>query len=228
MVSPGVVPDEVLYKLAAAGASWYACYQETHNPVLFGTLRPGQSYAARLEKKHLARQLGLLTEEGLLCGVGESVEDIAESIEEMRNLEISQVRAMSFVPQKGTPIQSQKAPDSLRELMIIAILRLIFPDRLIPATLDVAGLAGLESRLAAGANGVTSLVPPGFGLAGVAQNSLDIAPARRTTRRILLELKKHGLRASSAEDYLNWVANRRMESWMWKSCCIKRGLKSLK
>ena len=102
-------------------------------------------------KKQLARRLGLLTEEGILCGVGESVEDVAETIEEMRCLEASQMRAMSFVPQNGTPMQSLKAPDSLREMLIIAILRLVFPDRLIPATLDVAGLAGLQSRLAAGA-----------------------------------------------------------------------------
>jgi methylornithine synthase len=70
-------------------------------------------------------------------------------------------------------------------------------------------LAGLQSRLAAGANVVTSLVPPGFGLAGVAQSSLDIAAARRTTGSILSELEKLGLRAASAEDYLNWVENRR-------------------
>jgi len=209
MVSPGVVPDDVLSRLAAAGASWYACYQETHNPDLFTKLRPGQSYAARLAKKHLARQLGLLTEEGMLCGVGEDVEDIADSIEAMRCLEASQMRAMSFVPQQGTPMQNLKTPDFLREILTIAILRLVFPDRLMPATLDVAGLAGLQSRLAAGANVVTSLVPPGFGLAGVAQSSLDIAAARRTTGSILSELEKLGLRAASAEDYLNWVENRR-------------------
>ena len=84
MISPGVVPDSMLTELAEAGASWYARYQETHNPVLFKRLRPGQSYAARLAKKKLAHKLGLLIEEGLLCGVGESVADIVESIENRR------------------------------------------------------------------------------------------------------------------------------------------------
>ena len=209
MVSPGVVPDDVLVKMAAAVACWYACYQETHNSDLFKRLRPGQSYAARLAKKQLAHQLGLLIEEGVLCGVGESVENIAETIEVMRFLEASQMRAMSFVPQKGTPMQGLAAPDSLRERLTIAILRLAFPDSLIPASLDVAGLDGMQSRLAAGANVVTSLVPPGFGLAGVAQSSLDIVEARRTTASIRLELEKFGMRAASAEDYHNWIANRR-------------------
>ncbi len=70
-------------------------------------------------------------------------------------------------------------------------------------------LAGLQRRLAAGANVITSLVPPGFGLAGVAQSSLDIAEARRTSARIRLELEKLGLRAASTDSYLDWIKNRR-------------------
>jgi len=209
MASPGAVPAEVLSDLARSGVSWYACYQETHNRDLFEKLRPGQDYAARLENKKQAAKLGLLTEEGLLCGVGESAQDIAESIESMRSLQISQMRAMTFVPQPGTPMQAWQTPDPLREMLIIAALRLAFPDRLIPASLDVDGLAGLQSRLEAGANVVTSLVPPGFGLAGVAQNSLDIADAKRTTAGILPELEKLGLQSASLEDYVTWLEIRR-------------------
>ena len=209
MISPGAVPADVLSKLARCGVSWYACYQETHNRRLFKRLRPGQNYEVRLQNKALAAELGLLTEEGLLCGIGETAQDIAESIEAMRSLQVSQMRAMTFVPQAGTPMAAREKPDPLRELLIIAVLRLIFPDCLIPATLDVDGLAGLHSRLAAGANVVTSLVPPDFGLAGVAQKSLDIADSRRTTAGILPELEKLGLRAASTEDYLSWLEARR-------------------
>jgi len=211
MVSPGVVPTDVLSDFAGAGVSWYACYQETHNRELFKRLRPGQAYGARLENKEKAGPLGLLTEEGLLCGVGESAQDIADSIDAMRSLEVSQVRAMSFVPQKGTPLQSRKEADPLREILTIAVLRLAFPDKLIPATLDVEGLTGLQSRLEAGANVITSLVPPGFGLAGVAQNSLDIADARRTIASIVPELEKLGLQTASLEDYSTWVEDRRRQ-----------------
>ncbi len=209
MISPGVVPADVLSGLSEVGVSWYACYQETHNRELFKRLRPDQSYAARMENKELAGQLGLLAEEGLLCGVGETSQDIADSIRAMRLLKVSQMRAMTFVPQKGTPMQSWENPDPLREMLVIAVLRLAFPDGLIPATLDVAGLAGLHSRLEAGANVVTSLVPPGFGLAGVAQSSLDIADARRTPASIRLELEKLGMQSASTADYLNWVKDRR-------------------
>jgi methylornithine synthase len=211
MISPGVVGADVLSAFADAGASWYACYQETHNRKLFERLRPGQRYAARLESKERAGRLGMLTEEGLLCGVGESARDIADSMEAMRSLGASQMRAMTFVPQEGTPLQFRKEGDSLREILIIAVLRLVFPDRLIPASLDVEGLAGLRTRLRAGANVITSLVPPGFGLAGVAQNSLDIADARRTAASIVPELEELGLEVASLEDYSSWVEDRRRQ-----------------
>lgn len=69
MVSPGVVPDGVLADLAAAGADWYACYQETHNRELFSSLRLGQDFDRRMRIKHRAKKNGLLVEEGILTGV---------------------------------------------------------------------------------------------------------------------------------------------------------------
>ena len=43
MLSPGVVSGEALQQFAAAGADWYACYQETHDRALFARLRLNQS-----------------------------------------------------------------------------------------------------------------------------------------------------------------------------------------
>lgn len=92
------------------------------------------------------RNMDLLVEEGLLCGVGEQTEDIAQSIEEMQNLDADQVRVMTFVPQKEIPLAQKYSPDSQQELLTIAVLRLVFPERLIPASLDVDGLHVLRQR----------------------------------------------------------------------------------
>ena len=211
MISPGVVPDRVLSKLMGVGVTWYACYQETHQRALFNQLRPGQSYDARLGKKLLAHRLGLLIEEGILSGVGESYADVGESISIMRSLDTDQMRVMSFVPQKGTPMGNWAPPNTQRELLIIAVMRLAFPDRLISASLDVAGLAGLKQRLDAGANVVTSLVPPGQGFAGVAQSLLDIENAKRTSASILPVLETCGLSPGSTREYLSWIEGRRKE-----------------
>jgi methylornithine synthase len=212
MISPGVVPDETLARLAAAGVTWYACYQETHNPALFETLRIGQRFEERLEKKRVARKLGLLIEEGLLCGIGESSSDIAHSIQVMHALNVDQVRVMKFVPQPGTPMAAHKEEASLRECHIMAVLRLSFPDRLIPASLDVDGLAGLKMRLDAGANVITSLVPPDYGLSGVAHHELDIENANRTMAGIKPILEMAGLSVADPIEYRQWVKRRQQAS----------------
>ncbi len=209
MVSPGVVERQTMAALAAAGADWYACYQETHNRRLFGRLRPGQDFDLRRQARKDAREAGLLVEDGILAGVGESLTDLAASIEAMAAQSLDQVRVMSFVPRDGIPLVPPEPPDPLREAVTIAVMRLVFPDRLIPASLDVDGLAGLAQRLAAGANVVTSLIPPEEGLAGVANCRLDIAEALRTPAAVAPVLARCGLEAASPDDYRRWLAQRR-------------------
>ena len=208
MVSPGVVPDSVLDRLIEAGARWYACYQETHTRWLFNQLRPEQNYDLRLEAKRRAHDLGLLIEEGLLCGVGETAEDLAYSMSMMQALNADQVRVMNFVPQPGTPMEKSIPADPQKEALIISVMRLIFPGRLIPATLDVDGLSGLKKRLDAGANVVTSIIPRGQGLAGVAQHTLDIEAGRRTKVSVLEVLQNAGLQSANPEEYLAWINTR--------------------
>ena len=208
MVSPGQVGKEALRLLKGSGASWYACYQETHNRSLFREIRPGQDFDDRMEGKRVARELGLLTEEGILSGVGEDPRDIARSLAVMGETGSDQVRVMSFVPQEGTPLSDRRPGDPGEELKIMAVMRLLFPDRLIPASLDISGLEGLRERLHAGANVITSLVPPGEGLAGVAQNHLDIDEARRTVSRVEPILAEWGLAKATPEGYRGWVEER--------------------
>jgi methylornithine synthase len=141
--------------------------------------------------------------------LGETDDDLLDSLEAMRTLDADQVRVMTFVPQAGTPLQSAPRPSPQRELVLLAVMRLLFPDRLIPASLDVEGLAGLGARLQAGANVVTSIVPPGRGLAGVAHSSLDIETERRTVQAVAKCLAGLDLRPASLEDYRSWMAGRR-------------------
>lgn len=205
MISPGVVSPEVLGKFKEAGADWYACYQETHNRTLYRGLRIGQSYEERMNRKSQAKEMGYLIEEGLLAGVGDSNEDMADSILTMKRMGADQVRVMSFVPQKNTPLADWQVNSSFRELLIIAVMRLVMPDRLIPASLDVDGLKGLEQRLNSGANVITSIIPPAAGMAGVSQSTLDIDDGKRSLEKVLPVLKANGLEAAAAGNYQAWV-----------------------
>ncbi|MDD4238942.1 MAG: methylornithine synthase PylB [Desulfotomaculaceae bacterium] len=215
MISPGVVPGEVLKELKNAGADWYACYQETHNRLLYKKLRLHQSYSERWAIKVYAKTIGMLVEEGLLVGVGDTIEDLVNSLMEMKSLGAEQIRTMSFVPQKGTPLHGLGSPDDTLELNIIAVMRILFPDRLIPASLDVRGILGLRERLDAGANVVTSLIPPDQGLVGVSQSTLDIAEGHRTVRGVLPALQACGLTPATLEEYVKWVKQKQGSS----TCC---------
>jgi methylornithine synthase len=201
MISPGVLPETSLLGLAAAGADWYALYQETHTPELYERLRVGQPFGERAEARAAARRAGLLVEDGLLTGIGDTPADRARSIVAMREAGWEQVRVMTFVPQAGTPLAGVQVAGDTDELLTIACLRLAMPDRFIPASLDVDGIAGLERRLQAGANVVTSIVPPTAGLAGVSQAELDIAEGYRTVHGVLPHLGRLGLRPAGVEDY---------------------------
>ncbi|MBI0584193.1 MAG: methylornithine synthase PylB [Methanomassiliicoccus sp.] len=208
MISPGVLPSDIFTDLTNAGGDWFACYQETHNRRLFEQLRPEQDYDIRLLQKEWARRSGMLAEEGIMIGVGETIADRARSIQIMGDLGARQVRAMSFIPQCNTPMSSRDTAQFLEELVAIAVMRLVYPDRLIPASLDIEGISGLRSRLEAGANVITSIIPPSKGLAGVAQHELDIDGGGRTVSQIEEVLDGMGVRLGTPADYAS-----RIEEW---------------
>jgi methylornithine synthase len=201
MVSPGVLPEAALRALDGAGADWYALYQETHTRELYERLRVGQPFEARVAARNAARRAGLLVEDGLLTGIGDTAADRARSIFAMREAGWEQVRVMTFVPQAGTPLEDARTTGDTDELLTIAAMRLAMPDRFIPASLDVDGIAGLERRLQAGANVVTSIVPPTVGLAGVSQAELDIDEGHRTVHGVLPHLRRLGLRPAGVDEY---------------------------
>ena len=199
MASPGVVDTKVLRMLEEAGADWYALYQETYNRRLFSILRPKQDFDRRKCAKIVARDHDLLVEDGILVGVGENNDDRIESLLSMKKLGAEQVRAMSFVPQAGTRMEFQSSPPLLDELKMIAMLRIICQDRLIPASLDIDGVKGLQLRLMAGANVITSIIPDDSSLVGVADPKHLFRP--REVKYLKQYLDGIGLQISSKYEY---------------------------
>lgn len=205
MISPGVVDNEIIDKFAKAKTDWYALYQETHNRELFAKMRIYQSYDERMNAKLYARDKGMLIEEGLMAGLGETTADIADSLMEMKRIHASQVRVMSFVPQEGSPMEKVETPSRLRELKMIAIMRIMFPHALIPASLDVDGISGLKDRINAGANLVTSIIPPRSGFMGVAHSVMDVDDGGRTVEEVREILGEMGLSVATKDEYKEYL-----------------------
>lgn len=201
MISPGVVNHNIIDKFAEAGADFYALYQETHNRELYAKMRVGQDYDARMNAKLYAKEKGIYIEEGLLAGIGETSADIVDSLLTMGEIGARQVRVMSFIPQEGSPMENCKTPDRIEELKIIALMRLLYPSALIPASLDVDGIKGLKDRINAGANLITSIIPPKSGFMGVAHSTMDVDEGGRTVEEAASILDEMGLRIASKEEY---------------------------
>jgi methylornithine synthase len=201
MISPGIADEEGVSAFAHAGADFYALYQETFNESLFKTLRLSQNFDERIESKTFAIKYKMLVEEGILTGVGESINDIADSIVKMGEGGAKQVRVMTFVPQEGIPLHEVKNRDPRMEEKIIAILRIAYPNSFIPASLDIEGIDGLRSRLLAGANIVTSIIPPMSGLQGVAQSIKDVDEGGRTVSEVTEILTALGMEKGSNDEY---------------------------
>ena len=201
MASPGAMPEYMFPRLREAGADWFACYQETYDRELFARMRLEQSFEDRMNQKVWSMKAGMLAEDGMMVGLGETPESRAETILTMGNLGCQQIRAMTFVPQTGTPMESVTPMDSDDELNAIAVMRILVPDRLIPASLDVEGIAGLRTRLDAGANVITSIVPPDRDLAGVAQHELDIGNGNRSVEHVFGLLEEMGYRPATDAEF---------------------------
>ena len=205
MISPGVVPDEIIDRFKEAGADIFALYQETHNRELFRKLRKDQDYDERMHAKLHARDCGMFIEEGILSGGGETPEDVADSLLTMGEIGARQVRVMSFVPQPGSPMENVRTPDRMEELKIIALMRILYPDALIPASLDVDGIAGLKDRIDAGANLITSIIPPKSGLMGVANSVMDVDEGGRTVEEASEILGSMGLRIATDKEFKEFL-----------------------
>ncbi|MCQ2071130.1 MAG: methylornithine synthase PylB [archaeon] len=212
MVSPGAVPKGTMADLRKAGADWFACYQETYNRDVFGKMRIDQDYQNRIDQRLWARDAGLLTEDGMLVGIGETAKDRAEQIRTMGEMGCRQMRAMTFVPQAGTPMQNIVPRDNTDELRAISVMRLAYPDVLIPASLDVEGISGLKARIDAGADVITSIVPPHEELAGVAQPDLDINDGHRSVDHVKRMVAGMGRHISSDKEFRDFMESRRPEA----------------
>lgn len=201
MVSPGAVGEEAMPRLKEAGADFFAVYQETYNRELYSRLRPEQDFDFRCNQRAWARAAGMLTEDGMMVGLGETVADRADAILAMCAGPCEQIRCMTFVPQAGTPLQNLEPTGSGMELKAIAAMRLLRPDRFIPATLDVEGVGGMKARLDAGASTITSIVVPRRHLAGVAQPEKDIESGARGVDHVFELVDGMGKKVASQRDF---------------------------
>ena len=139
-----------------AGADRYLLRHETYDAKHYGRLHPPQLSAA-----HRKRCLWNLKELGFQVGTGfmvgspyQTPENLADDMLFLRKLNPQMVGIGPFIPHHDTPFGGRPAGTLRQTLLLLAIVRLMLPDVLLPATtaLGTAAPNGREQGVLAGAN----------------------------------------------------------------------------
>lgn len=150
--------------LFRAGATRYLLRHETADPALYATLHPAEmSHARRIACLETLRRIGYQTGTGLMVGVpGQTIGTLVEDLLLIERLRPQMIGIGPFLPHRDTPMGHAPAGSLRLTLLLLAILRLMRPAALIPATTALATLSPEGRRLGilSGANVVMPNLSP--------------------------------------------------------------------
>jgi len=151
-------------RLFKAGTDRYLLRHETANEEHYKTLHPNSMSGANRKKclydlKKIGYQVGC----GIMVGSpNQTLEHIVDDLLFIKELQPQMVGIGPFIPHSCTPFKDKNAGDVHLTLNILAILRLMQPNLLIPATTALGTLDphGREQGILAGANVIMPNLSP--------------------------------------------------------------------
>ncbi len=148
----------------AAGADRYLLRHETVTPSHYALLHPPTlSLANRLNCLENLKEIGYQVGTGFMVGSPfQTVDNLIEDLLFIRRFNPQMIGIGPFIPHKDTAFCDKKAGTLQQTLRLIAILRLMLPKALIPATTALGTIDpnGREKGILAGANVVMPNLSP--------------------------------------------------------------------
>lgn len=178
-LSLGELPYDTYKLLKDSGADRYLLRHETASPEHYARLHPaGMRLESRIRCIRSLKALGFQTGVGMMVGSPfQTPEDLIRDIRFIESVRPQMVGIGPFIPAKDTPFADQPAGSADKTLRLYSILRLMFPNLLIPSTTALSTLleGGRQAGILAGAN----VIMPSF------------TPASRRADYALYEGKSH-------------------------------------
>ena len=151
-------------RLREAGADRYLLRHETADPHHYALLHPSEmSFDHRMQCLHDLRDLGFQVGAGFMVGSpGQTVDTLMKDLEFIQDFRPEMVGIGPFIPADGTPFEHERAGSVELTLRLLAIIRLLHPHVLLPATTTLGPLhpTGRERAIMAGANVVMPNLSP--------------------------------------------------------------------
>lgn len=158
-LSIGERPESSYRLLFNAGADRYLLRHETADKSLYKWLHPNMSQANRIESLRALKRVGFQTGSGFLVGLpGQTITSYAKDFMLLQELQPEMIGIGPFIPHCMTPLALEN-PGNVREVkLLLMLLRIAFPNALIPAT-TALGTLDPASRFEALTLGANVLMP---------------------------------------------------------------------
>ena len=150
-------------KYYEAGADRYLLRHETASKKLYDSLHPGMRYEDRIQCLHNLQRIGYQVGAGFMVGLpGQTNEDFVEDLEFLQELQPHMVGIGPFIPHRDTPLGKSAGGTVKQSVILLAIIRLLLPQVLLPVTTALGTIdpLGREKGLKAGANVVMPNLSP--------------------------------------------------------------------
>lgn len=151
------------------GADRYLLRHETADAAHYKILHPEQmEFSHRMECLKALKEIGYQAGAGFMVGSpGQTLDMLVGDLRFLQKLQPDMIGIGPFIPHKDTPFAEEKAGSLSMTLKLLAVIRLMLPKVLLPATtaLNTIHPNGRESGILAGAN----VIMPNLSPVGVRQ-----------------------------------------------------------
>lgn len=162
-LSVGERSRESYEKIYAAGADRYLLRHETASKELYESLHPNMSFENRMACLRNLKEIGFQVGAGFMTGLpGQKHKHLVEDLRFLKNLNPHMIGIGPFIPHHDTPLKGETGGSVELTVTLLAIVRLLIPEVLLPATTALGSLDGLgrEKGIKAGANVVMPNLSP--------------------------------------------------------------------
>lgn len=163
-LSVGEWPQATYQRFFEAGADRYLLRHETATESLYRSIHPDSDFHERRRCLADLKRIGFQTGAGFMVGIpGQTNTDFVNDLLFLKELRPHMVGIGPFIPHKDTPLAGNPAGTVDKTLTLLALVRLLLPDVLLPATTALGTIDpfGREKAYRAGANVIMpNLTPP--------------------------------------------------------------------